>query len=321
MIDESGAARAARGAPEKSRRPETEPFATIFSVVAAMVSTFHEPVFKPIEFQADQEARTGHFSVSGIAEAKVEPSETPSPERNIAPGSCCRMASNTSKPSLPAARRNPPAPSRTTGRSRRRSLHAAHAGRTRHPLRLAPCPAAARASADARRRVVAGASRRYACWPGSISFCRQQMDGMAAMTGGMMDMPAADSTPRMAGQRCAPTAADACRGEGGIRAASADCGRDDRRDDAAERVADHPPVRGIGAAGARSARSAAGPAGLRPDYLATGACSPVACGGGADAAARRRPASPTMAATSTLLAGGIFVAAGLTNSRRWKTVA
>jgi len=56
---------------------ETEPFATIFSVVAAMVSTFHEPVFKPIEFKADQEARTGHFSVSGIAESKVEPIRNP----------------------------------------------------------------------------------------------------------------------------------------------------------------------------------------------------------------------------------------------------
>ena len=32
---------------------ETEPFATIFSVVAAMTETVHEPLFRPIEFEAD----------------------------------------------------------------------------------------------------------------------------------------------------------------------------------------------------------------------------------------------------------------------------
>jgi hypothetical protein len=56
---------------------ETEPFATIFSVVAAMTETMHEPQFKPIEFEADPESRTGRLSVDGLVEATVEPIRNP----------------------------------------------------------------------------------------------------------------------------------------------------------------------------------------------------------------------------------------------------
>ncbi len=56
---------------------ETEPFATIFSVLAAMTETFHEPQFKPIQFDADMDKRVGHVSVSGLIEAKVEPIRNP----------------------------------------------------------------------------------------------------------------------------------------------------------------------------------------------------------------------------------------------------
>jgi hypothetical protein len=56
---------------------ETEPFTTIFSVVAAMTEKFHEPLFMPIEFETDQEERTGHFAVPGIVEAKAEPIRNP----------------------------------------------------------------------------------------------------------------------------------------------------------------------------------------------------------------------------------------------------
>jgi hypothetical protein len=51
--------------------------ATIFSVVAAMTEKFHDPVFKPIEFEADQDARMGRFSVEGIVEANAEPIRNP----------------------------------------------------------------------------------------------------------------------------------------------------------------------------------------------------------------------------------------------------
>jgi len=56
---------------------ETEPFATIFSVVAAMTEKFHEPLFRKIEFRTDPEERIGRFSVDGIIETTVEPIRNP----------------------------------------------------------------------------------------------------------------------------------------------------------------------------------------------------------------------------------------------------
>jgi hypothetical protein len=56
---------------------ETEPFATIFAVAAAMTEKFHEPLFKKIEFETDQEERTARFSVAGIIDVKTEPIKNP----------------------------------------------------------------------------------------------------------------------------------------------------------------------------------------------------------------------------------------------------
>jgi hypothetical protein len=56
---------------------ETEPFATIFSVIAAMTEKLHEPQFKAIEFEADEEERKGRFSVKGLVEATAEPIRNP----------------------------------------------------------------------------------------------------------------------------------------------------------------------------------------------------------------------------------------------------
>jgi hypothetical protein len=56
---------------------ETEPFATIFSVVAAMTEKFHDPIFKAIDFEANQEERIGRFSVAGIVDTSVEPIRNP----------------------------------------------------------------------------------------------------------------------------------------------------------------------------------------------------------------------------------------------------
>ncbi|QEM82308.1 DUF1326 domain-containing protein [Halomonas binhaiensis] len=52
---------------------ETEEFATIFNVVKATTDTVHEPLFKAIEFESDEDARIGRFSVEGIVEATAEP--------------------------------------------------------------------------------------------------------------------------------------------------------------------------------------------------------------------------------------------------------
>lgn len=56
---------------------ETEPFATIFSVIAAMVETFHPPLFKAIDMEVDQEARRGRFRIEGIIDAEAEPIRNP----------------------------------------------------------------------------------------------------------------------------------------------------------------------------------------------------------------------------------------------------
>jgi hypothetical protein len=56
---------------------ETEPFATMFSVFAAMTEKFHDPVFKPIEFETNEEERVGRFKVAGIVEATAEPIKNP----------------------------------------------------------------------------------------------------------------------------------------------------------------------------------------------------------------------------------------------------
>jgi hypothetical protein len=56
---------------------ETAPFATIFSVVAAMTEKFHEPIFRKIEFEVNPEERIGRFAVAGIIEANAEPIRNP----------------------------------------------------------------------------------------------------------------------------------------------------------------------------------------------------------------------------------------------------
>jgi hypothetical protein len=56
---------------------ESAPMATFFSVYAAMTETFHEPLSKPIEFEADFEQRTARFAVEGVVEATAEPIRNP----------------------------------------------------------------------------------------------------------------------------------------------------------------------------------------------------------------------------------------------------
>lgn len=56
---------------------ESEPGATVFNVFAQTFSTMHEPLFRPIEFEADVDARTGRFAVPGLVEALGEPIRNP----------------------------------------------------------------------------------------------------------------------------------------------------------------------------------------------------------------------------------------------------
>lgn len=55
----------------------TDPGATIFNVFAATFDKIHDPIFAPIQFECDREARTGHISVPGVLEAACEPIRNP----------------------------------------------------------------------------------------------------------------------------------------------------------------------------------------------------------------------------------------------------
>ncbi len=56
---------------------ETEPGATIFSVLAATIDKVHKPIFTRIAFEHDLAARRGRFAVPGLVEAVVEPIRNP----------------------------------------------------------------------------------------------------------------------------------------------------------------------------------------------------------------------------------------------------
>jgi hypothetical protein len=56
---------------------ETEPGATMFNVFSSVIETVHEPLFLPIEFEADIEGRTGRLVVPGLVEARSEPIRNP----------------------------------------------------------------------------------------------------------------------------------------------------------------------------------------------------------------------------------------------------
>jgi hypothetical protein len=52
---------------------DTDPFATMFAVYASTITKMHEPVFAPIEFEVDVDARRGRFVVPGYVEMTGEP--------------------------------------------------------------------------------------------------------------------------------------------------------------------------------------------------------------------------------------------------------
>jgi hypothetical protein len=56
---------------------ETEPGATIFNVFAPTLVKMHEPLFLPIEFEADVERRVGRIHVAGVLDVTSEPIRNP----------------------------------------------------------------------------------------------------------------------------------------------------------------------------------------------------------------------------------------------------
>ena len=56
---------------------QAEPGSGMFNVFASVISTFHEPLFQPIDFEVDLKRRTGRFAVAGVIEAAGEPIRNP----------------------------------------------------------------------------------------------------------------------------------------------------------------------------------------------------------------------------------------------------
>jgi len=50
---------------------------TIFHIVSLIVTKIHDPVFAPIEFSFDQDAREALLRIPGVLESKVEPIKNP----------------------------------------------------------------------------------------------------------------------------------------------------------------------------------------------------------------------------------------------------
>ncbi|MGA6928860.1 MAG: DUF1326 domain-containing protein [Pseudolabrys sp.] len=56
---------------------DTDPFATVFAVFASTLTEAYDPIFAPIEFDVDVDARKGRFVVAGVAECVGEPIKNP----------------------------------------------------------------------------------------------------------------------------------------------------------------------------------------------------------------------------------------------------
>lgn len=50
---------------------------TLFNIFSLIVTTLHDPVFAPIQFEFDQEARTARVAIPGVLETEVEPIKNP----------------------------------------------------------------------------------------------------------------------------------------------------------------------------------------------------------------------------------------------------
>jgi len=56
---------------------DTDPFATMFAVFASTVETMHAPMFTPIDFQVDVDARRGYVKAEQLFEVTGEPIRNP----------------------------------------------------------------------------------------------------------------------------------------------------------------------------------------------------------------------------------------------------
>jgi hypothetical protein len=77
VIDENADARQREALVKILSGEETEEMATMWWVFGAMSPNKLEPLFKPIAFEVDVEARRAHLAIPGVLEAKGEPIRNP----------------------------------------------------------------------------------------------------------------------------------------------------------------------------------------------------------------------------------------------------
>lgn len=77
IVDESASDVQRRAIEALFNGEETEPGATIFNVFTNVIETYHPPQYRPIQFEADVEARTGRFAIAGVVEGGSEPIKNP----------------------------------------------------------------------------------------------------------------------------------------------------------------------------------------------------------------------------------------------------
>lgn len=77
IVDESASEEQRQAVLRIMSGEDTDPGATMFAVYASTMAAVFEPIFKPIEFEADVEGRTGRLFVDGLVETRGEPIRNP----------------------------------------------------------------------------------------------------------------------------------------------------------------------------------------------------------------------------------------------------
>jgi hypothetical protein len=77
IVDESASAEQREAMVKIMRGEDTEPMTTMWSVFHTMCTKEHDPLFLPIEFDVDVDARVARLSVPGVVETSGEPIRNP----------------------------------------------------------------------------------------------------------------------------------------------------------------------------------------------------------------------------------------------------
>jgi hypothetical protein len=95
VIDERADARQRDALARILSGQETEDMATVWWVFSAMCPSKHDPLFHPIHFEVDVDARRTRLEIPGLVRSVGEPIRNPGPVPNIGSGSTFRRVLNS----------------------------------------------------------------------------------------------------------------------------------------------------------------------------------------------------------------------------------